>query len=75
MEAKQVPPEEALMPETDAQKGTSASMSFLQKRLAQLRKEKVQDALSTRDAIKDDLEASDMQDPDTFKGKKELEDM
>ena len=63
------------MPETDAQKGTSASMSFLQKRLAQLRKEKVQDALSTRDAIKDDLEASDMQDQDTFKGKKELEDM
>ena len=75
MEAKQVPPEEALMPETDAQKGTSASMSFLQKRLAQLRKQKVQDALSTRDAIKDDLEAADMQDPDTFKGKKELEDM
>tara|TARA_R110000737_G_scaffold300036_1_gene306856 strand:- start:508 stop:699 length:192 start_codon:yes stop_codon:yes gene_type:complete len=61
------------MPETESQKATQTSMSYIQKRLAQLRKEKVQDALSTRDAIKDDLEASDMQDPDTFKSKKELE--
>lgn len=73
MEAKQVSSEEKVMPETESQKATETSMSYIQKRLAQLRKEKVQDALSTRDAIKDDLEASDMQDPDTFKSKKELE--
>lgn len=73
MEAKQVSSEEKVMPETESQKATQTSMSYIQKRLAQLRKEKVQDALSTRDAIKDDLEASDMQDPDTFKSKKELE--
>tara|TARA_R110000751_G_scaffold165907_2_gene271885 strand:+ start:136 stop:363 length:228 start_codon:yes stop_codon:yes gene_type:complete len=73
VEAKQVSSEEKVMPETESQKATQTSMSYIQKRLAQLRKEKVQDALSTRDAIKDDLEASDMQDPDTFKSKKELE--